>query len=113
MFFIGMFLLLVILMALGVISIFGDTNLTTWKSVKWGILATTLGSIWTWILIAWGNFVLFIWIPAWETIMAQRPIDVYEIGAVILVFGLIVYLLSMLRTAIISWTRDGIIRTAS
>jgi len=106
MFWLYMFLLIVLLMFLGMFAIIGDTAIRPWR---WGSLATIFGLMYAWMLLAWGNFVLYIWEPAWEIIMAKRPVDVYGIGAVILVTGLSFYVLMMLRTAIVSWSRDGIV----
>lgn len=100
------FFLIVILMFLVIFAILGDTLN---KPFAWGGLATIFGTIYAWILTSWWNFVDFILIPAWNTITLEIVPGVYEFGAVIFVMGVSFYILMMLRTAYISWTRDGVL----
>lgn len=106
MFWLYIFVLMVILMMLGMFAVIGDTAI---RPLRWGSLATITGLMYSWILISWSNFVLYIWEPAWNVIMAKEIVTVFGIGAVIFVVGLIFYILMMIRTAIVSWSRDGII----
>jgi hypothetical protein len=92
-------------MFLGLFAIIGDTAV---RPLRWGALATTLTIVYTWLLLSWQNFVELIWIPAWNTIMAKEPVTVFGLGAVIFVVGILFYVLMMIRTALISWSRDGI-----
>jgi len=105
-----LFVLLIILMVLGVFAIIGNTNEKPWP---WGGLTLIFGLLYAWLLITWTNFVLFIWIPAWETFTTKRTPGTYEIGAVILLLGMGFYIIMMVRTAYVSWTKEGIIRLAA
>jgi preprotein translocase subunit SecY len=102
------FVLAIILMFLGVFSIFGDT-LQPKKGAGWGTLSIILAGIYTWLLTSWINFVTHIIEPAWETLQLERRAGVYELGAIILLIGLAFYILMMTRTAYISWYKKGII----
>lgn len=100
------FFLIVIMMFLVVFAIIGDTIKAPFS---WGSLALLFGSAYAWIIDSYWNFNDFILVPAWQTITFEIVPGVYEFGAVIFVIGIFIYIISMARTAYVSWTREGLI----
>jgi hypothetical protein len=102
-----LFFLFILVVVLALVALIGNTGE---KPVWWASISVIFGIIHAWLLSTWANFIILIWIPAWEVALGLRLFGLYEFSAFLLLFSMAFFVLMSFRTAVIMWNMEGRIK---
>ena len=99
---------LLIFLVIGVVTLYVSIGTMLAKYKPYGVASISAlgGAIYTWFLETETNFTEYILVPAWDTLSGVREAGLYEVGAIVMLFGLIAVVLVAFFNAITTWTRD-------
>lgn len=99
---------LLIFLVIGVVTLYVSIGTMLAKYKPYGVASVSAlgGSIYVWILETKTNFTEYILTPALETLYGIRPWNLYNLGSVVMFFGIIAVVLVAFFNAITTWTRD-------
>ncbi len=99
---------LVLLFVIVVVTLYVGIGTMLAKEKPYGIasISALVGSIYAWFVDAKTNFTEYILTPGFETLYGVRGIDLYGLGAVFMIVGLVAVSLVAFFNAVSSWSRD-------
>jgi len=100
--------LMVAFLVIGVVTLYVSIGTMLAKYKPYGVasISALVGAIYVWLVETKTNFSEYILTPAIETLSGVRGWDLYGLGTVVMLFGLIAVVLVAFFNAIVTWSRD-------
>lgn len=101
--------IMLIFLVIGVVTLYVSVGTMLAKYKPYGVASVSAlgGAIYVWILETKTNFTAYILTPALETIYGVRPWELYNLGAVVMLVGLIAVVIVAFFNAIVTWSKDA------
>ena len=97
------------LLLIGIVVLYVSIGTMLAKNKPYGVASISAlgGAVYTWILETKANFSQYILEPALEVVYGTRAIDLYGIGAVVMVVGMFAVIIVAFFNAVTTWSRDA------